>query len=151
MNTPRTLAVTLLALCLVGMLVLPAAAAQAARGQQAGKIAKIDQGMKDDLWTVHKDYRLKIYDLHVEKAGAVIGVLDEHGCDVTGLQATLGQINEQRDPLKTALDNKDRDALKTINQQLKDLWQEFLKGFRTSVRSCSGSPSGGVPGEQTEA
>ena len=151
MNTPRTLAITLLALCLVGMLVLPAAAAQAASAGQAGKMGKVDPALKDDLWTVHKNYRLKIYDLHVEKAGAVITVLENHQCDVTGLNSILGEINSQREPLKTALDNKDRDALKTVNKELKDLWQEFRKGVRDSIRACSGTPSSEDPVEQAEA
>jgi hypothetical protein len=140
-----------LALCLVGMLVLPAAAAPSASAERTGKMAKIDPTLKDDLWTVHKDYRLKIYGLHVEKAGAVIDVLEEHGCDVTELNGLLGEIEGQREPLKTALDNKDRDALKTVNKELKDLWQELRKGVRDSIRECSGTQSSAEPVDQAEA
>jgi hypothetical protein len=151
MNAPRTFAMAALALCLVGMLVLPAAAAQAASAGQAGKMGKVDPALKDDLWTVHRDYRLKIYDLHVEKAGAVITVLANHQCDVTGLNSILGEIEGQREPLKTALENKDRDALKTVNKELKDLWQEFRKGVRDSIRACSGTLTREEPEDQAEA
>ena len=73
MNAPRTLALAVLAICLAGMLVLPAAAAGTpVTTGQAGTVSKVDSGLKDDLWAVHAEYRLKIYDLHVEKADAVI-------------------------------------------------------------------------------
>jgi hypothetical protein len=140
-----------LALCMVGMLVLPTAAVSTASGEQAGKMGKVDPALKGDLWAVHKDYRLKIYDLHVEKAGAVITVLENHQCDVTGLNTVLGEINSQRDPLKTALENRDRDALKTVNKELKDLWQEFRKGVRDSIRACSGTVTRDEPEDQAEA
>ncbi|MDD1656021.1 MAG: hypothetical protein LUO87_01415 [Methanomicrobiales archaeon] len=151
MNAPRTLAMATLALCLAGMLVLPAAAAPAANAERTGKMSTIDSGLRDDLWNVHRDFRLKIYELHVDKAGAVIGVLEEHGCDVTELNDILAQVKGQRDPLKEALENRDRNALKTINQELHRLWQEFRKGFRDCIRACSATQSGDEPAEQAEA
>jgi hypothetical protein len=151
MNAPHTLAKALLALCLIGMIVLPAAAAPSANAERTGKMSKVDPGLQDDLWNVHKDYRLKIYGLHVEKAQAVTGVLEEHGCDVTGLNDILARVEEQREPLTTALADKDRDALKTINPELHRLWQEFRKEVRETIRECSGTQSGGEPEELGEA
>ena len=151
MNAPHTLAKALLALCLVGMIVLPAAAAPSASAERTGKMSKVDPGLQDDLWNVHKDYRLKIYGLHVEKAQAVTGVLEEHGCDVTELNDILARVEEQREPLTTALANRDRDALKTINQELHQIGQEFRKQVRDTIRECSGTQSGEEPVDEAEA
>lgn len=64
MNSKTIMKGAFLALCVVGMIVLPAAAAtigQTTTGQGSG----IDQGLKDDLWANHHQYRLQHFDLNV--------------------------------------------------------------------------------------
>lgn len=78
---------TFLALCLIGMLVLPAAAAT--NGQTStGQGSAINQGLKDDLWANHHQYRLQEFDLHVQRANSVINILEKCSIDTTQMQAT---------------------------------------------------------------
>jgi len=150
----------ILACCLIGMLVLPAAAAPAGQAG-TGQVSAIDQGLKDDLWVNHHQYRLQEFDLHIQRANSVIGILGKYTIDTTQMQATLGLITEKRAALDTALTNKDQAALKTINADLTVLWTQFIqetkdavKGHYTAARAAvkTGSASGsagtdaGLPG-----
>jgi len=90
MNANTTMKGALLALCIIGMLVLPAAAAgQATTGQASA----IDQGLRDDLWASHHTYRLQEFDSHVAQANNVIGILGKYSIDTTQMQATLTTIS----------------------------------------------------------
>jgi hypothetical protein len=121
-----------LALCLVGMLVLPAAAATGSQGTTGQAV--IDQGLKDDLWANHHQYRLSEFDLHVERANSVIGILDKYSIDTTQMQATLTTISGERAALDTALANKDKAGLRTINANLVSLWKQFAQEMKDSVK-----------------
>jgi len=123
-----------LALCLIGMMVLPAAAAPAGQAA-AGQGAAIDQGLKDDLWANHHQYRLQEFDLHVQRANSVIGILDKYAVDTTQMQATLTTISDKRSALDTALTNKDQAALKTINSDLASLWKQFIQETKDAIRA----------------
>ena len=60
----------IIACCLIGMLVLPAAAA----GQGN---ATIDPGLKNALWTEQGQHRLTVFDANVQHANNVIGILGQ--------------------------------------------------------------------------
>jgi hypothetical protein len=121
-----------LALCLVGMLVLPAAAATGGQGTTGQPV--IDQGLKDDLWANHHQYRLQEFDLHVQRANSVIGILDKYSIDTTQMQSTLTTISGERTALDTALSNKDKAGLRTINTNLVSLWKQFAQEMKDSVK-----------------
>ena len=129
-----TIAMAVLGLFLVAALALPVSAAPA-NGNAAGKAVKIDPQLKEDLWANHVQYRLQHYDLNVQRAQGVITILDKYGIDTTKPEATLATISAQRSALETALTNKDRDALKTINANLLSLWKQFAQEVKESIKS----------------
>ena len=129
-----TIAMALLGLVLVAALVLPASAAQA-NGNAAGKAAKIDPQLKEDLWANHVQYRLQHFDLNIQRGESVIAILGKYGIDTTNPETTLATISGQRSALETALQNKDRDALKTINTNLASLWKQFAQEVKESIKS----------------
>jgi hypothetical protein len=137
----NTIGIALVGLLIVAAIALPASAAQAnGNGNAYGKAGKIDSGLKDDLWAVHAKYRLQVYDTHVEGANEAVGVLESHGCPTEELADTVTAIGNERTPLSDALTNRDREALRDVNQELAKLWKQFREQVRESVRACSGEP-----------
>ncbi|MDD1685081.1 MAG: hypothetical protein LUQ19_04225 [Methanoregula sp.] len=129
-------------LCLIGMLILPAAAAQT--GQAATvKGSAIDQGLKDDLWANYQQYRLQRFDLNVEQATGVITILEQYGIDTTACQNTLSTISSKRSDLETALSAQDRAKLKTVNAELRTLWKQFFKDVRDALSEHYGGRAAG--------
>jgi len=126
-----------LAFCLVGMLVLPAAAAPVGQGTNVNANA-IDKGLKDDLWNNHVTERMQEFNLHIQHATDVIVILNKYGIDTTQMQNTLNFISAKGTELQTALNNKDKDALKTINNDLKELWKQYLQEMRDSIKDHYG-------------
>ncbi|NTU99998.1 MAG: hypothetical protein HGA55_02610 [Methanoregulaceae archaeon] len=117
---------------LVAVLALPAAALAPATGTDN---AGIDPGLKDELWTIHTQHRLDIFDGNVMAAGEAIGVIEKYGYDVTGLSATVDVIRGHRGALAAALEDRDREELRSINREIFSLWKdlrqetkELLKG-----------------------
>lgn len=152
------LAGALVALCLFGMLALPVSAAPTTNPATTAKISTVDQGLKDELWSSHMQYRLARYDLNVQQAAAVITILGKYGIDTSAAQATLDTVKGERAALQAALESKDRTQLKTINEELKTLWKQFRKDIRDAVRSRygkgaadrSGIASADSPGLESE-
>ncbi|MDD1671541.1 MAG: hypothetical protein LUO82_00885 [Methanomicrobiales archaeon] len=127
----------LIGLCLLTIIVTPVAATpQENTGK--GKEQMISEGLKSDLWNIHKNYRMQFFQLRVERANAINQTLAEHGCDVGSLETAVQQIEDHEDSLRQALKDKDRRELREINQELVQLWREFRKGVRESVRTCRG-------------
>jgi hypothetical protein len=133
MNANTTIKGALLAFCIIGMLVLPAAAA--GQATTTGQASAIDQGLKDDLWASHHTYRLQEFDSHVAQANNVIGILGKYSIDTTQMQATLTTISGERAALDTALTNKDQTALKTINAALVADWKQFAQETKDAVKA----------------
>lgn len=142
MNTNTILGSAVLAFCIIGLLVAPAAAAPAGQGTTA-KVSAVDQGLKDNLWANHQQYCLQAYDMNVERANSVISILNKHGIDTTACTSTLSTISGKRSALETALTNKDKDALKTVNIDLKTLWQQFRTEMRDAIRDHYGRKAAG--------
>ena len=149
MKKTQILKGALLACCLIGMLMLPVAAAPA--GQAMNK-SVLDPRLKNDLWNAQEQHRLTIFDANVAHANSVIGILGTYSIDTTQLQATLTQISGERPALKSAFAGQDRTALKTVNQQLETLWKQFRQEAATAVKEHykqarqTGSTSSGITG-----
>ncbi len=107
---------------LVAVFALPAAALAPATGTEK---AGIDPGLKEELWNIHTAHRLDRFDGNVEAAGKAIAALEKYGYDVTGLSATIDAISMNRDSLASALKDKDREELRSINKELFSLWKDF--------------------------
>jgi hypothetical protein len=133
MNSKNMIKGAFLAFCIIGMMVLPAAAAPNGQGNDNG--AQIDQGLKDDLWANHYQYRLSGFDTNVQRATGVIAILNTYNIDTTQPQSTLTIINGKRSALETALAGKDKEKLKTINAELKTLWEQFRTEIKESIRA----------------
>ena len=138
MNSKTMLRGAFVAFCLIGMLVLPAAAAPG-----NGQVAKmngsaVDQGLRDELWANHQQYRLQGFDTNVERSNSVIGILGKYGVDTTESQATLSTISSKRSELETALAGRDRDTLKTVNEELRTLWQQFRTDMKDALKDRYG-------------
>jgi hypothetical protein len=130
MNHKTIMKGALLAFCIIGVLMLPAAAAG-----QAATTSAIDQGLKDDLWASHSTYRLQEFDNHVTQANNVIGILGKYSIETTQAQATLASISSERSALDTALTGKDQASLKTINANLISLWKQFDQEMKDAVKA----------------
>lgn len=130
------------AFCLIGMLVLPAAAAPAEQGTPA--ISAVDQGLKDDLRANHQQYRLQRFDLNMQQAQSVITILEKYNIDTTACQATLTTISGKRSTLEAALSARDQAKVKTVNAELRTLWQQFRKEIRNAVRDHPGKGAAGT-------
>jgi hypothetical protein len=135
MNKNTILRGAFVAFCLIGMLVLPAAAAPVVQGTTAHVI---DQGLKDELWANHQQYRLQGYDTNIERATGLIAILNKYGIDTTACTGTLSTISSRRPALETALANKDREALKTVDADLRTLWKQFMTEMRDAFKSHYG-------------
>jgi hypothetical protein len=146
-NMAKTITMAILGLVLVAALALPVSAAKENAPEKA---VKIDDGLKNDLWNVYGEYRLRIYDTRVEGANAAVGVLGDHGCPTEEVAATVDGIEGQRTHLAGALENHDRKALKTVNQELAKLWKQFRTQMRESIKTCSGG-AGSTVIQETEA
>ncbi|HVN66718.1 MAG TPA: hypothetical protein VMT31_08915 [Methanomicrobiales archaeon] len=144
----NTIAMALLGLVFIAALALPVSAAQA-DGNTAGKASKIDPQLKNALWANHQEYRLRQFDLNVQRADSVITILDKYGIDTTKPQATLTTISGQRADLEKALEGRDRDSLKTINANLMSLWKQFAQEVRESVKEHYQAGNAGGKGSST--
>lgn len=145
MQKKNLLAGAIVALCIIGILALPASAEQSTTTTlgTGAKLNNMDQGLKDDLWANHMQYRLARYDMNVEKAGAVIGILQKYSIDPSDCSATLDNIKAGRTDLQSALQSRDREKLKAVNEQLKTLWKQFLNEVRDTIRSHYGKGAAG--------
>ena len=114
MNSKNMVKGVFLALCIFGMLVLPAAAAPLSQTANSNGI-KIDQGLADDLASNRVQYRLQEFDMHVTRANSVISILNKYSIDTTHMQSTLNTISSKRSSLETAMTNKDQENIKAIN------------------------------------
>jgi len=135
MKMKSTFGLALLGLFLLAILAVPVAAVTA--GQETGVVSdtRIDPGLKEDLWELHKEYRLSVFDLHVQEGGEIIGLMEEYGYDTSQLQQIMSDIAGMRGELQAALSGDDRAALHHINDQLRVLWHQFRDTMRMLLRS----------------
>lgn len=140
MNTTSILKGAFVAFCIISMLVLPAAAGPLT--ESTATAGTVEQGLKDDLWSNHMQYRLARFDMNVRQANAVIGILNTYGIDTTVCETTLSTISTKRAGLEAALEAQDRGNLRTMNEELKTLWKQFLRDVRDAVRSHYGKRAG---------
>ncbi len=133
----KTIGIAILGIVLVAALALPVSAAATDGNGQAGQI---NPGLKNDLWNTYAKYRLQIYNTRVDGANEIISDLGNYGCPTSDLQATVTAIANEGSALQDALTNHDRNALKTVNQQLTSLWQQFRQQARASIKSCPVQP-----------
>ena len=121
-------------LCLIGMLALPAAAVATGGGSVVSGEGTIDPELKDELWGIHVQHRLDVYERNVQAAGDATEALGRYGYDTMELSETLDEISEKHDSLAAALNDRDREKLKSINADLGHLWKEYRQEFRQLLK-----------------
>jgi hypothetical protein len=99
-----------------------------------------------DAWQARETTRLAEFDKHTTNLQNQLTNMTAKGIDVTQAQAVLSQIKAERDPLKTAFDSHDQQAVKNVDTQLTALYEQFRKtvsGYRqsavTRVRESAGN------------
>ena len=125
--TRRSLITACGLLCLLAILAVPAAAT-------AAGTARIDPGLKDELWTIHVEHRLDRFDRTIEAGEETIAVLDDYGYPTNELSGIQDTISAKRDALSDALETRDRDALEDINHELLHLWKDYRQELRHLLR-----------------
>jgi hypothetical protein len=131
----RSILITGVLLCLIGMLALPAAAVATGGGSVVSGKGAIDPELKDELWGIHVQHRLDRYERNVQAAGDAIETVGRYGYDTGGLSEILDEISEQHALLAAALNDRDREELKSINADLRHLWKEYHQEFRQLLKS----------------
>jgi len=132
--TRRHILIAGLIVSLFLLLALPASAFGAG-GEPAGMGGgTIDPGLKEELWNIHVEHRLSDYEYHVGAAQDAIAALGRYGYDTARLSEIVSTISAKHDALETALKGKDRDQLKAINSDLRQLWKEYSQEFRRVLR-----------------
>lgn len=143
MNSKTLYRSAFVALCLISMLVLPAAAAQNGQASDMRGNA-IDQGLKDELWADHQQYRLQRFDMNVEQATGVLSILDKYGIDAASCRTTVAAITGKRSALESALSTHEQEKLRTVNEEVKTLWKQFRKDIRSALREHYGGRAAGT-------
>ena len=102
--------------------------ALAAVDTQLGTLGKqFWEAIGTKAWQSRETTRLAEFDKRTAALQNELTNLTARGVDVTSAQAILTQITAERDPLKTAFESKDQQAAKTIESQLKTLYDQFRK------------------------
>jgi len=132
--TRRHILIAGLMVSLFLLLALPASALGA--GGEPAEMGEggIDPGLKEELWNIHVEHRLSDFEFHVGAAQDAIAALGRYGYDTAGLSEILSTISAKHDALETALRERDRDQLKAINSELRQLWKEFSQEFRQVLK-----------------
>jgi len=130
----RSILITGVLLCLIGMLALPAAAVATGGGSVVSGEGAIDPELKDELWGIHVQHRIDVYERNVQAAGDAIEALGRYGYDTMELSETLDEISVKHDSLAAALNGRDREELKSINADLRHLWKEYRQEFRQLLK-----------------
>jgi hypothetical protein len=117
--------------------------------ERPGDFPEEDQIIGDPDRLVRQGYREKppgfllAQSRNVERANSIISILNKFGIDTPACTSTLSTISGKRSALETALTNKDKDALKTVNTDLKTLWQQFRTEMRDAIRDHYGRKAAG--------
>ena len=105
MNRRSLQDITLIVLCLAVLTAAPCAARQDAN--QAGlnpvKSDRINESLKNELWNLHTEYQLKIFDLRMEQGQRIVTAIGSHGYNTSSLDQTLDKILNHRQELSVAL------------------------------------------------
>ena len=85
-------------------------------------------------WTHAKDGILNSFDRHYDNLKRHIELWEDHGFDVTEIQTIADSISALRDDLETAIDNRDRESVRDITRQVKDLYREARTLHKDNVK-----------------
>jgi len=116
---------------------MPVAAAPVAAHQvnAARANSTVPQDVANDLLGVHLKYRLQQFDLNIQKATDVIGVLDKYHYDTVSLKTTLAEIQAKRPALESAITAKNKDVIRAVNLEIINLWKEFGKNIKNVLKA----------------
>lgn len=140
MNRRSLQDITLIVLCLAVLTAAPCAARQDAN--QAGlnpvKSDRINESLKNELWNLHTEYQLKIFDLHMEQGQRIVTAIGSHGYNTSSLDQTLDKILNHRQTLSVALDARDHDDERSADRSIRHEWKEFFQSMKNLIRMDTG-------------
>jgi len=93
------------------------------------------EDLKNELWGMHGNFRIKAHTLLVDKGNGMIGMLEKYHFNTTRLNQAMEEYEALGPELQQALDEKDKNALHIVNTKLKDAWIGFFRALRTLVRA----------------
>lgn len=85
------------------------------------------QGKKEKYWAVRTAAQLAAFDTWVKEGQQRLDTLKAAGYDTTTAQRALDVFSAKRPEVKAALDKKSEIGVKTTNQQVQQLSQEFIQ------------------------
>lgn len=127
----------ILRLCLVGIHVVPFAAAPGSAYQLNAVLtdSTVPQVMFDDLWSVYMNYRLSQFDLNVQQTTDVIGVLCRDQHRTVSLNVTPRRTSQKGRRSDLPFQRRTRMPAKGENLELINLWKEISKNKKNRTKS----------------
>jgi len=96
------------------------------------------QGLDTTYWTDRQKARMDEFAANDQKRTGILANLTAKGIDVSQARAVENQIQQEGSALNAALTSRDESAIKTANQDLASLNQQFagiVKGYRAEHRA----------------
>lgn len=121
-------------LCLFAILAVPASASVNGAGITGSASNQIDPGLKDELWNIHVQHRLDIFNRNVQAADDAMEALEEYGYETSELSTILADISGKEGALTGALNARDREALREVNAELLHLWKDYRFEMRQLLK-----------------
>ena len=131
-------------LCLATFLIAPVAAVPREKISASPAYLKpgvINESLKEELWAIHADYRMKIFEIQLEQGQQIISVLDGYGYETGNLETSLGDIERVETNLSDTLETQNRSALKQVDKDIRSTWKDFFKSLRSLIRGDPGIPA----------
>jgi hypothetical protein len=135
--------ILLAGLCLATFLIAPVAAVPKEKipaGPANLKAGTINESLKEDLWAIHADYRMKNFVLQLEQGQQIISALHSYGYEAGDLESSLADIESLETNLSDALVSQNRSALKQVDKDIRSTWKDFYKSLRSLIRDDPGIP-----------
>jgi hypothetical protein len=105
---------------------------------QAGPI---NESLKEDLWAIHGDFRMKNFALQLEQGQRISLALHSYGYETGDLESSLTDIESLGTNLSDALDSQNRSTLKQVDKDIRSAWKVFFASLRSLIRSDPGIPT----------
>jgi hypothetical protein len=136
--------ILLAGLCLATFLIAPVAAVLKEKipaGPAYLKAGPINESLKEDLLTIHADYRMKNFALQLEQGQQISSALHNYGYETGDLESSLTDIECMGTNLSDALDSQNRSALKQVDKDIRSTWKNFFASLRSTIHGDPGIPT----------
>lgn len=133
MVSNKGMAVIFFSLCMLAIAVTPATALHTGRDDQIRELRWANDELKEELWQIHAEYRLGIFDLRLNRTDRILDALDRHGYNTASARELLEEIEAKRPQLADALVKRDTRVLREVNRELAGIWRELGKSLKSAI------------------